>query len=138
MNLSAFIPKTYIADDRGRMDVYRRLTRCTSLRRAAALAGARSPGCAYGESAASERRYCSLYGNFCLLAGLYGIESIIKKDPDVILTVTDINKAQLALAGRSGDIANCGRKDGLSAHAGDVSGGGDEFDGPEEPDTRGL
>jgi transcription-repair coupling factor (superfamily II helicase) len=29
IGISAFIPKTYIPGDRQRMDVYRRLTRCT-------------------------------------------------------------------------------------------------------------
>jgi transcription-repair coupling factor (superfamily II helicase) len=37
IGLTAFIPKTYIPADRQRMDVYRRLTRCTDLENVAAL-----------------------------------------------------------------------------------------------------
>jgi hypothetical protein len=39
-----------------------------------------------------------------LLAGIYGIESIIKKDPDVVITLSDVSKAQLALAGAPGTL----------------------------------
>jgi hypothetical protein len=39
-----------------------------------------------------------------LLAGLFGIESIIKKDPDVILTVTDAARAQKGLTGAPGSL----------------------------------
>ena len=39
-----------------------------------------------------------------LLAGLYGITSIIKKDPDVILTVSDAARAQTALIGAPGTL----------------------------------
>src|SRR5215210_3192161 len=37
IGISAFLPKTYIAADRQRMDIYRRLTRCTSVEMLAAL-----------------------------------------------------------------------------------------------------
>ena len=39
-----------------------------------------------------------------LLAGMYGISSIIKKDPDVVLTVSDAGKAQAALIGAPGTL----------------------------------
>jgi len=39
-----------------------------------------------------------------ILAGLYGIDSIIKKDPDVVITVNDVSKAQQALAGAPGTL----------------------------------
>jgi hypothetical protein len=39
-----------------------------------------------------------------LLAGHWGIESIIKKEPDVVLTVTDAAKAQAALTGAPGTL----------------------------------
>jgi hypothetical protein len=38
------------------------------------------------------------------LAGLYGITSIIKKEPDVVLTVADAAKAQTALTGAPGTL----------------------------------
>src|SRR3954466_820439 len=94
IGLSAFIPKTYIPADRQRMDVYRRLTRCTSLGMLASLeqdmidAFAEPPRPVVLLLALTELR---------LLAGLFGIESIIKKEPDVILTVRDAMKASTAL-----------------------------------------
>ena len=39
-----------------------------------------------------------------LLAGIYGIESIIRKEPDVVLTVSDASKAQHALTGAPGTL----------------------------------
>ena len=39
-----------------------------------------------------------------LLSGHWGIESIIKKDPDVVLTVTDAAKAQTGLGGAPGTL----------------------------------
>src|SRR5205823_7630787 len=39
-----------------------------------------------------------------LLAQMYGISSIIRKEPDVVLTVEDAGKAQRALAGAPGTL----------------------------------
>jgi hypothetical protein len=39
-----------------------------------------------------------------LLAGHFGIDSIIKKDPDVVLTVRDAKLAQMALMGAPGTL----------------------------------
>ncbi len=39
-----------------------------------------------------------------LLSGLFGVESIIRKDPDVVLTVRDAARAQAALAGAPGSL----------------------------------
>src|SRR5207302_1772033 len=39
-----------------------------------------------------------------LLGQMFGIESIIKKDPDVIMTVVDASRAQIALAGAPGSV----------------------------------
>src|SRR5204863_150524 len=38
------------------------------------------------------------------LSQLFGISSIIKKDPDVVLTVADAARAQMALAGAPGTL----------------------------------
>src|SRR5438270_13023275 len=40
-----------------------------------------------------------------LLAQMYGISSVIKKDPDVVLTVADASRAQQALAGAPGRLS---------------------------------
>ena len=39
-----------------------------------------------------------------LLCGIFGIESIIKKDPDVVLTVRDAAQAQAGLTGAPGTL----------------------------------
>jgi transcription-repair coupling factor (superfamily II helicase) len=101
INISAFLPKTFIPGDRQRMDVYRRLTRCSSLDMLHALeqdvtdAFGKLPRQAIVLFALTELR---------LLAGLYGIESIIRKEPDVVLTVRDATKAQHALYGAPGTL----------------------------------
>ena len=93
IGVSALVPKQWIAADRQRMDVYRRLTRCTSLEMLNLLeqdltdAFGPPPRPAVLLMALTELR---------LLAGIFGIESIIKKKaPDVVLTV---HNARLAAA----------------------------------------
>ena len=39
-----------------------------------------------------------------LLCGIFGIESIIKKEPDVVLTVRDAARAQIGLIGAPGSL----------------------------------
>jgi len=39
-----------------------------------------------------------------LLAGIFGIESIIRKEPDVVLTVRDASRAQAGLTGSPGRL----------------------------------
>jgi transcription-repair coupling factor (superfamily II helicase) len=101
ISISAFIPKTFIPGDRQRMDVYRRLTRCSSLEMLHALE--QDVKDAFGEL---PRQAIVLFAltELRLLAGLYGIESIIRKEPDVVLTVRDATKAQHALYGAPGTL----------------------------------
>jgi transcription-repair coupling factor (superfamily II helicase) len=101
IGISAFFPKTWIAADRQRMDMYRRLTRCTSLEMLHMLEHDAKD--AFGEP---PRQAVLLFAmtELRLLAGIYGITSIIKKDPDVVLTVADAAKAQAALTGAPGTL----------------------------------
>jgi transcription-repair coupling factor (superfamily II helicase) len=101
IGISAFLPKTWIAADRQRLDIYRRLTRCTSLEMLHMLE--QDSKDAFGEP---PRQAVLLFAltELRLLAGIYGIASIIKKDPDVVLTVTDAAKAQSALIGAPGTL----------------------------------
>jgi transcription-repair coupling factor (superfamily II helicase) len=101
IGVTAFIPKTYINADRQRMDVYRRLTRCTSIAMLEELQ--RDTVDAFGEL---PRQAVVLFAmmELKLLAGLFGIESIIKKDPDAVLSVRDASRAQLALTGAPGTL----------------------------------
>ena len=102
IGLSAFLPKTYIPADRQRMDVYRRLTRCTSLEMLQLLQ--QDLHDAFGEP---PRHAVLLFAltELRLLAGLFGIESIIKKEPDVILTVRDAKRAEIAMTGAPGRLS---------------------------------
>ena len=101
IGISAFIPKQWIAADRQRLDIYRRLTRCTSLDMLHMLEHDTKD--AFGEA---PRQAVLLFAltELRLLAGLYGITSIIKKEPDVVLTVADGAKAQTALVGAPGTL----------------------------------
>jgi transcription-repair coupling factor (superfamily II helicase) len=101
IGISAYIPKQYIPGDRQRMDVYRRLTRCSSLEM---LAGVEQDvQDAFGEP---PRQAIILFAltELRLLASIFGIESIIKKEPDIVLTVRDGAKAQTALHGAPGSV----------------------------------
>ncbi len=101
ISVTAFIPKTYISNDRQRMDVYRRLTRCSSLEMLGELQ--QDVVDAFGEL---PRQAIVLFAltEVRLLAGIYGVESIIKKEPDVVLTVRDAARAQIALIGAPGTL----------------------------------
>ncbi|HZL38324.1 MAG TPA: transcription-repair coupling factor [Tepidisphaeraceae bacterium] len=101
IGISAFLPKTYISGDRQRMDLYRRLTRCTSLDMLQMLEQDMKD--AFGEP---PRQAIILFAltEVRLLAQMYGINSIIRKPPDVVMTVTDAAKAQTALAGAPGTL----------------------------------
>src|SRR5205085_1556249 len=101
IGISAFLPKNYIAGDRQRMDVYRRLTRCTSLEMLEALQQDITD--AFGELPHQAVILFALT-ELRLLAGLYGIESMIRKEPDVVLTVRDASEAQHALTGAPGTL----------------------------------
>ncbi|HLL89127.1 MAG TPA: transcription-repair coupling factor, partial [Tepidisphaeraceae bacterium] len=101
IGISAFLPKTYIQADRQRMDLYRRLTRCSSLSDLHLLeqdmkdAFGDPPRLAIVLFALTELR---------LLGQMFGIDSVIKKDPDIVLTVRDAAAAQVALTGAPGTL----------------------------------
>ena len=101
IGISAFIPKTFIPGDRQRMDVYRRLTRCSSLEMLHALE--EDVKDAFGEL---PRQAIILFAltELRLLSGIFGIESLIRKDPDVVLKVVDAKKAQHGLHGAPGTL----------------------------------
>ena len=101
IGLSAFIPRQYIPGDRQRMDVYRRLTRCTGMEMMAELTKALHD--AFGEPPRPAMLLFALTETR-LLSGLFGVESVIKQPPDVILTVRDAARAQAALTGAPGTL----------------------------------
>ncbi|MGH7177542.1 MAG: transcription-repair coupling factor [Tepidisphaeraceae bacterium] len=101
IGVTAFLPKSWVASDRQRMDVYRRLTRCTSLEMLEELQNDATD--AFGEV---PRQALVLFAltEVRLLAGLWGVESIVRKEPDVVLTVRDASRAQIALSGAPGTL----------------------------------
>jgi transcription-repair coupling factor (superfamily II helicase) len=101
IGLGAFIPKPYIPADRQRMDVYRRLTRCHSLAELAELE--KDLRDAFGEPPRPAILLLALT-ELKLLAGIYGIDVVIKKDPDIVLTVRDAARVQLGLTGVPGTL----------------------------------
>jgi transcription-repair coupling factor (superfamily II helicase) len=101
IGVSAFIPKAYIPADRVRMDVYRRLTRCDSIDTLNMLE--QDLRDAFGEPPRQAVLLMALT-ELRLLAGIYGIESIIRKEPDVVLTVRDASRVQLGLHGAPGTV----------------------------------
>ncbi|MGN6506430.1 MAG: transcription-repair coupling factor, partial [Tepidisphaeraceae bacterium] len=101
IGVTAILPKAYIENDRQRMDVYRRLTRCGNVETVTALQ--KDVVDAYGEM---PRQGVVLFAltELRLLAGHFGISSIVKKDPDVVFTVADAQQASFALTGAPGRL----------------------------------
>ncbi len=101
IGLTAFLPKPYIQNDSQRMDIYRRLSRCDSLKIVAELQQATTD--AFGEL---PRQAVVLFAltETRLLAGHYGIESIIRQGPDISLKVRDVSKVQEGLKGCPGSV----------------------------------
>ncbi len=102
IDIAAFIPKTYVHNDRQRMDVYRRLTRCTDIETIQQLK--QDVADAFGEP---PRQMDILYAltELRLLASHFGIDSVIRKQPDVVLGCRDVQRAQMALHGVPGRVS---------------------------------
>ncbi len=101
IGLGASIPKPFIPTDRQRMDVYRRLTRCRSLAEVAALE--KDVKDAFGEPPRPAVLLFALT-ELKILSGIFGIESIIRKDPDVVMKVRDAARANVGLIGAPGSL----------------------------------
>ncbi len=101
IGVSALVPKQWIAADRQRMDVYRRLSRCTSMEMLNILEQDLKD--AFGEPPRPAVILLALT-ELRLLSGIFGIESIIRKEPDVILTVRNASRAQAGLTGAPGRL----------------------------------
>jgi transcription-repair coupling factor (superfamily II helicase) len=101
IGIGAFIPKTYVPADRQRLDLYRRMTRCTSLEMLHLLEQDMKD--AFGDP---PHQVVILFAltELRLLCQLFGIESIIKKTPDVVLTVRDAKLASEGLTGAPGTL----------------------------------
>ena len=101
IDVAAFIPKTYVHNDRQRMDLYRRLTRCSSIEEIRQLK--QDVADAFGEPPRQMEVVYALT-ELRLLASHFGMDRVVRKKPDVILTVRDAARAQKALAGAPGTL----------------------------------
>ncbi|HEX8912040.1 MAG TPA: transcription-repair coupling factor [Humisphaera sp.] len=101
LGVTAYIPKTYIPGDRQRMDIYRRLTRCESLAMLAELE--KDVKDAFGEPPRQAIVFFALT-EVRLLAQMFGIDSVIRQPPDVVLKVTDGARASFAMTGAPGTL----------------------------------
>jgi transcription-repair coupling factor (superfamily II helicase) len=101
IGVTAILPKQYIPNDRQRLDVYRRLTRCGDVETVIALQ--KDVTDAYGEM---PRQAIVLFAltELRLLSGYFGIDKIIKKEPDVVFDVADAQRASFALTGAPGRL----------------------------------
>jgi len=101
LGLDAFISTSYVPSQRQRMEIYRRLSRCTTcpqLRQLGAdLADAYGPVPDVIQTLldAAEIR---------IRAGKLGVDSIIRMDPDIIFTVRDFSAARGIFDGAAGTV----------------------------------
>ena len=101
IDVAAFIPKAYVHADRQRMDLYRRLTRCRTVEEIRALK--QDVADAFGEPPRQMEVVYALT-ELRLLASHFGIDSVVRKKPDVVLTVRDAARAESALKGAPGTL----------------------------------
>jgi transcription-repair coupling factor (superfamily II helicase) len=101
IGISSHIPRTYIASDKQRMELYRRISRCTSIEEIQALIADMTD--AFGE-APRQVTVLTALTELRLLSSHFGIESIVKKDPDLVLKVIDAHKAGFCLTGAPGRL----------------------------------
>ena len=102
LGVAAFLPKTYIPADKQRMDMYRRVSRCNSVEQVKELQ--KDMQDAFGEPPRTVLLLLALT-EARLLSGFFGIDSILKKDPDVVFKVADATRAQKALTGAPGRLS---------------------------------
>jgi len=101
LGVDAYIPRSYIASSRQRMEVYRRLGRCRSEEALDQLALDLAD--AYGRVPAVVDALLTV-GRVRVLADRFGIDSIVLMPPDVIFSIADTNRADRALAGLAGTV----------------------------------
>jgi transcription-repair coupling factor (superfamily II helicase) len=101
IGVTGIIPKQYIPNDRQRIDVYRRITRCSSVENVSELL--KDITDAFGDP---PRQVILLFAltELRLLSGHFGIDKIIRKDPDVIFHVQNAQRASFALTGAPGRL----------------------------------
>jgi len=101
LGIDAYIPPSYVASERQRMEIYRRLVRCAGAEELKQLAADLTD--AYGEPPAVVRTMLDL-AEIRVRAGELGIDSIIRMDPDIVLLVRDFAAAKCVFDGAVGTV----------------------------------
>ena len=83
------------------MEIYRRISRCTSVEDIRELH--KDMHDAFGEPPRQVLVVTALT-ELRLLSSYFGIDSIVKKDPDLVMKVSDAKKASVALTGAPGRL----------------------------------
>ncbi len=89
IGITGVLPKSYVDSERQRMDLYRRMTRCFKLEDLVTLT--KDITDAFGPPPKPVQTMLNM-AELRVLAGYWGIVSIIAKDPDVIFTIEDFSK----------------------------------------------
>jgi transcription-repair coupling factor (superfamily II helicase) len=101
LGIDAYIPADYVPSDRQRMEIYRRLARCTLGQDVAQLRGDLAD--AYGPVPAAVDTLLE-QAEIRVLAGRLGIESIIRMDGDVVFAVRSHRSLKGLLEGCQGSV----------------------------------
>jgi len=101
IGIDCYIPRTYIPSERQRMEIYRRLVRCTRPDELSQLAADLAD--AYGACPLEMRTLLDV-AEIRTRAAALEIDSIIRMDPDIIFAVRDASPARRALEGVAGSV----------------------------------
>ncbi len=102
LGIDARLPRSYVASERQRMDVYRRLAGCGSVADLEQLRKDLVDLFGEGPGAVEE---LLLLGEVRLLASGHGIRSIVRKEPDLIFSVGDPRSLEPVLRRSSGRVS---------------------------------
>jgi transcription-repair coupling factor (superfamily II helicase) len=101
LGVDSFIPNAYVPSERQRMEVYRRLARCADARDIEQLS--KDLADAYGPVPGEVQTMLDLT-EVRVRAGEFGIQSIIRMDPDIIFTFRDFRPAEHLFDGARGTV----------------------------------
>ena len=101
LGVDALLPKTYVASERQRMEVYRRLAACCSREELRQLEADLAD--AYGPPPPAATTLLEL-AEIRVLAGQRGIDSIIRMEPDIIFDIRDFAAAKGVFEGVQGSV----------------------------------
>ena len=101
LGIDAYLPRSYIPSERQRMEVYRRLVHCAEVADLEQLAGDLAD--AYGGAPAQVGTLLDAV-EVRIRAGQLGIDSIVRRDRDIVFTVRDMNSLGRTFAAAAGSV----------------------------------